>query len=77
MEAFVHLVEFEKIANMSQKMVQDKAFDIDGFSESKFLTPYQRQLLLKNLQANLQPKCRRRVEIMLLADVGSIPNPNL
>jgi transposase len=38
--------------------------------ESKFLTPFQRKALLKNLQSNLQPEYRRRIEIMLLADMG-------
>ncbi|QDL09712.1 helix-turn-helix domain-containing protein [Brasilonema octagenarum UFV-E1] len=45
-------------------------FEISDFYERKFLTPSQRQVLLKNLQANLQPEYRRRIEIMLLADVG-------
>ena len=35
-----------------------------------FLTPYQRQLLQENLQANLRPEFRRRIHIMLLADAG-------
>jgi DNA-directed RNA polymerase specialized sigma24 family protein len=39
-------------------------------NESKFLTPHQHKDLLKNLQANLQPEYRRRLEIMLLADMG-------
>ncbi|BAZ20223.1 hypothetical protein NIES4073_10990 [Kalymmatonema gypsitolerans NIES-4073] len=55
---------------MSQNSSHDKVFEISDFSESKFLTPCQRQVLLKNLQANLQPEYRRRIEIMLLADVG-------
>ncbi len=38
--------------------------------ESKFLTPFQRQVLLKNLAADLQPEYRRRLEIILLADMG-------
>lgn len=55
---------------MSQNSGHNKVFEISDFSESKFLTPCQRQVLLKNLQANLQPEYRRRIEIMLLADVG-------
>ncbi|SRR5579883_1607206 len=39
-------------------------------TKSKFLTPFQRKMLLKNLQANLQPEYRRRLEIILLADQG-------
>lgn len=35
-----------------------------------YLTPYQRQLLLTSLQADLRPEYRRRIEIMLLADEG-------
>ncbi|OUL28073.1 helix-turn-helix domain-containing protein [Nostoc sp. 106C] len=38
--------------------------------ESKFLTPFQRKVLIKNLQVDLQPEYRRRIEIMLLADRG-------
>lgn len=38
--------------------------------KSKFLTPFQRKMLLKNLQTNLQPEYRRRLEIILLADQG-------
>ncbi len=35
-----------------------------------YLTPFQRKLLLKNLEADLRPEYRRRIEIMLLADAG-------
>jgi transposase len=55
---------------MSQQLSQPQAFESYNFTESKFLTPFQRQVLLKNLQSNLQPEYRRRVEIMLLADMG-------
>ncbi|WP_339382242.1 hypothetical protein [Nostoc flagelliforme] len=37
---------------------------------SKYLTPFQRKLLLKSLEAELRPEYRRRIEIMLLADAG-------
>ncbi|QIR41330.1 helix-turn-helix domain containing protein [Tolypothrix sp. PCC 7910] len=37
---------------------------------NKFFTPEQHQNLLKNLQANLPPEYRKRLEIMLLADMG-------
>jgi transposase len=38
--------------------------------QSQFLTPFQRKLLLKSLQTEKRPEYRRRIEIMLLADVG-------
>jgi transposase len=37
---------------------------------SLHLTPFQRKLLLKNLETNLRAEYRRRIEIMLLADAG-------
>lgn len=36
----------------------------------QYLTPFQRKLLLKSLEADLRPEYRRRIEIMLLADTG-------
>lgn len=44
--------------------------DLYDVQESKFLTSFQRKTLLKNLQTNLQPEYRRRIEIILLADMG-------
>jgi transposase len=38
--------------------------------QSHFLTAFQRKLLLENMQADLRPEYRRRIEIMLLADLG-------
>lgn len=38
--------------------------------QSQYLTPFQRQLLLKSLEADLRPEYRRRIQIMLLADAG-------
>ncbi|WP_071189066.1 helix-turn-helix domain-containing protein [Trichormus sp. NMC-1] len=55
---------------MSFSSSQNNAFDIYDAHESKFLTPFQRKALLKNLQSNIQPEYRRRIEIMLLADMG-------
>jgi len=55
---------------MTQYFSQDQAFENYDMQDSKFLTPFQRKALLKNLQANLQPEYRRRIEIMLLADMG-------
>ncbi|MBW4588135.1 helix-turn-helix domain-containing protein [Aetokthonos hydrillicola Thurmond2011] len=39
-------------------------------AQSKFLTPFQRKMLLKNLEVDLLPEYHRRLEIMLLADMG-------
>ncbi|HLO84852.1 MAG TPA: helix-turn-helix domain-containing protein [Nostocaceae cyanobacterium] len=55
---------------MSQYFGQDKHFECLDTYESKFLTPFQRKALLKNLQADLPPEYRRRIEIILLADMG-------
>ncbi|MFN6570918.1 transposase [Nostoc minutum NIES-26] len=55
---------------MSNYSSQDKGFENYDTQESKFLTPFQRKTLLKHLQNNLQPEYRRRIEIMLLADMG-------
>ena len=38
--------------------------------QGQYLTPFQRKLLHKSLQADLRPEYRRRIEIMLLADTG-------
>lgn len=40
------------------------------FSQSQLLTPFQKSLLLKQLQTDLRPQYRQRIEIMLLADQG-------
>jgi transposase len=37
---------------------------------ARLLTPFQRKLLLKNLETDLRPEYRRRLEIMLMADDG-------
>jgi transposase len=39
--------------------------------QGKYLTDFQRKLLLKSLQTDLRPEYRRRIEIMLLADEGN------
>jgi len=39
-------------------------------SQGHCLTPFQRKLLLKTLESNLRPEYRRRIEIMLRADMG-------
>jgi transposase len=45
-------------------------FREENQAKSKFLTPIQRQFLINKLRTNLQPGYRRRIEIMLLADIG-------
>ena len=45
-------------------------YNIQNFQEGKFLTSFQKKALQKSLQGDLQPEYRRRIEIMLLADVG-------
>lgn len=39
-------------------------------NQSYLLTPFQHKLLLKQMQAEIRPEYRRRIEIMLLADAG-------
>jgi transposase len=39
-------------------------------NSGKCLTPFQRKLLQKALQIEVRPEYRRRIEIMLLADIG-------
>ncbi|MBE9181635.1 helix-turn-helix domain-containing protein [Oculatella sp. LEGE 06141] len=41
-----------------------------ALEQGVFLSPTQRQFLLNKLQSNLRPEHRRRIEIMLLADMG-------
>jgi transposase len=55
---------------MSQLFTSEQVFETYENSTSKFLTPFQRKVLLKHLQANLPPEYQRRLEIMLLADMG-------
>lgn len=58
--------------------VSTAEFEISAFTEledtlkktSQYLSPFQRQLLLENLQTDLSPECRLRIEIMLLADTN-------
>jgi transposase len=56
---------------MSEYFHQEQFIEGYDLHESKFLTPFQRKALLKHLQANLQPEYRKRIEIMLLADMGT------
>ncbi|MBW4433352.1 MAG: helix-turn-helix domain-containing protein [Pelatocladus maniniholoensis HA4357-MV3] len=55
---------------MQNNSINKNALESYDSKESKFLTPFQRKLLLKHLQTDLQPEYRRRLEIMLLADMG-------
>jgi transposase len=55
---------------MLDNYLHEEVSKSDREEQGKFLTPFQRKLLLKNLQANLRPEYRRRIEIMLLADMG-------
>ncbi|MBD2363937.1 helix-turn-helix domain-containing protein [Anabaena sp. UHCC 0399] len=56
---------------MSEYFHQEQFIEGYDLHESKFLTPFQRKALLKHLQTNLQPEYRKRIEIMLLADMGT------
>lgn len=56
--------------NMSYSLNQGHILENYEIQESKFLTPFQKRALLKCWQSNLQPEYRRRIEIMLLADIG-------
>ncbi|MDJ0797895.1 MAG: winged helix-turn-helix domain-containing protein [Calothrix sp. MO_167.B12] len=55
---------------MTQSSSLHRIFVNNDFTEGKFLTPFQRKKLLKNLESDLQREYRRRIEIMLLADMG-------
>jgi transposase len=55
---------------MSQSSNLNGIFDRSDWTEGKFLTPFQRKKLLKNLQSDLPREYRRRIEIMLLTDMG-------
>ncbi|QIR39656.1 helix-turn-helix domain-containing protein [Tolypothrix sp. PCC 7910] len=55
---------------MSSYLSELYEFDNYDKAESKFLTAFQRKVLLKNLQIDLPSEYRRRIEIMLLADRG-------
>lgn len=54
---------------MDYKQVKDDIIS-STISSSKSLTPFQRQLLLKNLEEDLPELYRQRIEIILLADEG-------
>lgn len=45
-------------------------FRDENFVKSKFFTSFERQVLIQYLQRNLQLVYQKRIEIMLLADIG-------
>lgn len=49
---------------------ESKAYESYDSHQGKYLTPFQRKVLLKNLQADLRPEYICRIKIMLLADQG-------
>ncbi|MBE9009690.1 helix-turn-helix domain-containing protein [Pseudanabaenaceae cyanobacterium LEGE 13415] len=55
---------------MSHQYKEQHVHNEHSDDPGKFLTPFQRRLLLKNLQLELRPEYRRRIEIILLADMG-------
>jgi transposase len=55
---------------MPQIFTTEQVFKSDEHATSRFLTAFQRKALLKHLQTNLSPEYQRRLEIMLLADMG-------
>ncbi|MBD2495561.1 helix-turn-helix domain-containing protein [Nostoc sp. FACHB-280] len=59
---------------MPHEINQFPHLEVYNVNVSKFLTPFQKKVLLKSLQTNLQPEYHRRIEIMLLADQGKSPS---
>ena len=49
------------------RLTNSKNFD---FEQGQFLSLAQRKALLEELRNDLRPEHRRRIEIMLLADMG-------
>jgi transposase len=70
----LHLDFTEKSSSISADMSGDertKYNTLDYYTEpGLFLTTFQRELLLKSIQADLRPEYRRRIEIIMLADKG-------
>lgn len=54
---------------MSKKIDQPEVNTLNILT-GKYLTPFQRKLLQKNLEDNLSESYRQRIQIMLLADEG-------
>lgn len=46
------------------------SYNSNTINQSQFLTPFQRKLLNKSLETDLNSEYRQRIEIMLLADQG-------
>ncbi|BAU13078.1 hypothetical protein LEP3755_36150 [Leptolyngbya sp. NIES-3755] len=55
---------------MSYQYREQQFYNVQTDDHGKFLTPFQRRLLLKNLQLELRAEYRRRIEIILLSDMG-------
>ena len=51
-------------------MIQQNLANVSVDSGRLFLTDFQKKMLLKNLQSELRPEYRRRLDIMLRADEG-------
>lgn len=67
--------DFARLSSASTDMSRNHLSKYSSFEsyyaeQSQFLTTFQRKLLLESLQADLRPEYRRRIEIMLLADMG-------
>lgn len=65
----------QKVSWMSTDMPRNncsKSSTLENYyaEQSQLLTAVQREILLKSMQADLRPEYRRRIEIMLLADMG-------
>jgi transposase len=54
----------------TQDSTQSSGFEDYYVETNKFLTIFERKFLLKNREKDLRPEYRRRIEIMLLADMG-------
>lgn len=55
---------------MTLNHLQSSTATTNGDKQGKYLTSFQRKLLLHSLQDNLPEQYRLRIEIMLLADLG-------
>lgn len=69
--SFPRVIQFKKLVKIMSSYVSE-LYEFDNYdqAESKFLTAFQRKVLVKNLQIDLASEYRRRIEIMLLADRG-------
>lgn len=56
--------------NFINHQTQKSNFEELYTEENQFLTNFQRDFLLKSRHSNLRPEYHRRIEIILLADMG-------